>query len=1437
MKQRLLTLLLATFAPLTLLAVFLAWSPTAVSATADKYDPTLAQSPNPVPVIIYLQQRAELQPQRGGSRLAQRQAVVESLQQTAVSTQTPLRHLLTQQQQAGLVSAIHPFWVINAIAATVDPAALPAIAALPSVSRIVADVAFDGFVPPANVPEPAAPVTETAVLPTWGVERIGAPLVWDGLGVRGEGVVVAIMDSGVDWNHPQLRPTYRGLNTDGTVDHRTSWYSPGNPLLRQPTDVVGHGTHVAGTAVGQNGIGVAPAARWIAVNIANPDGLILVSAVHAGFEWLLAPGGNPGLAPDIVNGSWSGEGHLDLFIDDLAALRAGGILPVFSSGNDGPFPQTIGAPASYPTTLAVGASDDIDALAWFSSRGPSPFSSDPKPQLVAPGTAVFSTFPDNQYRTFLGTSMAAPHVTGAAALLLSANPTLSPDDVTAVLQQTAVAIAPTHPNMDSGWGRLDAYAAVASQLATGRLRGTVRGDGLPLPNAPLTLTTPSGATLPLHSNDNGQFDWPLAAGSYTVAAAPFGYVSAQTSATVQAGQTAVANLNLAPLPSGTVQGQIRSGGRPITATVQVVGLPMVVQTDENGRYALTLPDGSYQLVVKARGHELGKASLTLAVGQTITRDFDLAAAPTVLLIDSGQWYYQSYARYYDEALLAAGFAHDTATIRDPFADVPTLAQVQPYDVVIWSAPHDAPGRVAANDVITDYLKTGGNLLISGENVAYYDGQGFGTQPWFFRDLGALFDGEQAGETAVSSLPATPFAGIKLDLNGSDSADNQFTPDNSRLRENVLTRPVFRYDDGHNAGLLAGHCAPYQIIYLGFGLEGVRRADDRAELLRRSFAHFANPLVVQGLQLTPGSVDDFAIAGDELVYTITVRNLSETVTETFDILPSGSGWPTTLLTPTLTLGPCQMGETVLRLAVPPDVGRDVENGMVLTAVSRQNPSNRRELPIHHKTPGRFLLVDDDRWYDQQPTFLAALAANGVVPDVWEIGGSPAVRGSPTLHLLEQYDYVFWFTGYDWFAPVTRVENQLLTDYLAQNGRLFLNSQDYLYYNLHTPLTLNYFGIISQSESITPTAVYPDPALGLPPALAGPLPLDYKAVAYQNFSDGLILAPGTMPFLWHNQGTPAGVARKGEGWRAVFWDVPLETMPLTAQPALLGSALGWLSNWGDAAFVVDSQTGAPGEPRTYVLTLPSVAPTRTLRLTNTLPSGLTLLPETLTGGAVYDAVTNQLTWQGVVSGSHQIRYQAIPQVAVAESGHERTRKNTDESTKSLMFLRGGGLPVVNSPLVNVVQLADGLDGVVLTRTATVWLDAPDLRGVALTAVAATDTPSPTLTYTLVVSNSGLAAANAQIELRLPDAASPITDTLHSSSGTVTLKQHRVSWQVGLALGDTVTTTIVLTYTPRVDVWLAGTAVVDDGLTQPVIKQLQLHLPPYQYYFPLAAWHKPL
>ncbi|MCP4419559.1 MAG: S8 family serine peptidase, partial [Chloroflexi bacterium] len=291
----------------------------------------------------------------------------------------------------------------------------------------------------------------------------------------------------------------------GSVDHSGSWFNAVVPTATIPIDEIGHGTHVAGTAVGHNGIGVAPGAEWIAVNVADPLGFIFESDVHAGFEWLLAPNGNVTLAPDVVNNSWGSTFSSNIFADDINALQAADIIVVFSAGNSGPYSGSVGYPAGYPDVLSVGASDEIDEVAWFSSRGPSAQTEEQKPWIVAPGTQILSSLPDGEYGLYNGTSMASPHVVGTIGLLLSANPSLTRSEINQILAETAVPISSTHPNNDSGWGRLDAYAAVGGQTNVGWLAGQVLGDGQPLPNVVISITTPSGAVLPYTTDANGRY--------------------------------------------------------------------------------------------------------------------------------------------------------------------------------------------------------------------------------------------------------------------------------------------------------------------------------------------------------------------------------------------------------------------------------------------------------------------------------------------------------------------------------------------------------------------------------------------------------------------------------------------------------------------------------------------------------------------------------------------------------------------------------------------------------------------------------------------------------------------------------------------------------------------------------------------------------------------
>jgi subtilisin family serine protease len=319
----------------------------------------------------------------------------------------------------------------------------------------------------------------------WNVQMINADDVW-AQGITGEGVVVANIDTGVRYTHEALVNQYRGNNGDGTFSHDYNWWDP-NMALAAPADNVDHGTHTMGTMVGGDGpgpftedIGIAPGAKWIAAkgcaNISCSDFRLISSA-----QWIACPtrvdGTNPDCskAPDIVNNSWGGGGGDPWYNSYVRSWLMAGILPVFSIGNSGPACSTAGSPGDYSLAIGVGATDINDVLADFSSKGPGDFRK-LKPDFSAPGVAVRSSVrgSDSAYAVFSGTSMAAPHVSGTAALILSADPGVGLLGIYNALRNTTVTSlgsppGPTScagrsydvfPNAIYGWGRIDAAAAV-----------------------------------------------------------------------------------------------------------------------------------------------------------------------------------------------------------------------------------------------------------------------------------------------------------------------------------------------------------------------------------------------------------------------------------------------------------------------------------------------------------------------------------------------------------------------------------------------------------------------------------------------------------------------------------------------------------------------------------------------------------------------------------------------------------------------------------------------------------------------------------------------------------------------------------------------------------------------------------------------------------------
>gem|GEM_PF-3210823 len=380
-----------------------------------------------------------------------RASLIKALREKADSTQRPFQAFLERRGVKRRIS----LWMINGMALTASREVIEELARFPGIEEIRREEVF-------AIPPTGHGLSDSA---EWNLAMIRAPELW-AMGYKGQGVVVANLDSGVDKSHPDLERRWRG----GT----NSWYDPYGEH-ESPHDPDGHGTMTMGILVGGSkggtAIGVAPDAKWIAVKIFNDGGWAFESAVHQGFQWLLDPDGNPDTddAPDVVNNSWGFENGTNQcfqnFQPDIEVLKAAGIAVVFSGGNDGPREATSVSPGNNVDAFAIGAVDQGRNVGWFSSRGPSPCDGRVYPDAVAPGVNVRSAVPGGSYKTASGTSFAAPHVAGAMALLLSAFPDLTPAQLEWSLKETAQDLGEEGPDHTYGHGLIDVLAAYQN-LAT-----------------------------------------------------------------------------------------------------------------------------------------------------------------------------------------------------------------------------------------------------------------------------------------------------------------------------------------------------------------------------------------------------------------------------------------------------------------------------------------------------------------------------------------------------------------------------------------------------------------------------------------------------------------------------------------------------------------------------------------------------------------------------------------------------------------------------------------------------------------------------------------------------------------------------------------------------------------------------------------------------------
>ena len=401
--------------------------------------------------------------------------VITALKQNAENTQAGLKSYLNEKSESTEVYTYETYWIANMFLVEAKSNIINEL-----MSRLdIAEMDLDALLE-LDRPEEVKDYVDGIESVEPGLRIINAHLLW-AQGITGQGRLVMDIDTGVYPNHPALNFKWRGNH----VPSSQAWFDPvGGTTV--PSDCDGHGSHTMGTMVGWSPttgdtVGVAPDAEWIAAKTICTGS---TSNNVAAFQWAIDPDGNPLTItdmPDAINNSWYDPDVSNecsgIYKTTLDAVEAAGIAVVFSAGNDGPGSSTITKPKNINTnnvnvmcTAAIdGASylgGNTNPIASFSSRGPSVCGGTGslliKPEVSAPGVNVRSSGTASGYSVLSGTSMAAPHVAGAVALLKQFAPNLTGKQILEALYNTAKDLGTPGEDNNYGMGLIDVYAAFLS---------------------------------------------------------------------------------------------------------------------------------------------------------------------------------------------------------------------------------------------------------------------------------------------------------------------------------------------------------------------------------------------------------------------------------------------------------------------------------------------------------------------------------------------------------------------------------------------------------------------------------------------------------------------------------------------------------------------------------------------------------------------------------------------------------------------------------------------------------------------------------------------------------------------------------------------------------------------------------------------------------------
>ena len=442
---------------------------------------------------------------------------------------------------------------------------------------------------------------------TWGVKQIGAGIAHEG-GNKGAGVKIAVIDSGVDYTHPDLNDNFDPalLGYDFVNDDN------------DPMDDHGHGTHVAGTIAAEDDntgvVGVAPEASIYALKVLGADGSGYYSDMIAALQWCVDNG------IQVTNNSYGSSGDPGITVKDAYDnAYSAGVLHIAAAGNSGNPPgrgDNVIYPARWASVIAVAATDTNNNRANWSSTGPDV-------ELAAPGVNIKSALLGGDYGNMSGTSMASPHVAGTAALVIASGITGN-TQVRQMLIDTAVDLDPAGRDSYYGYGLVDAAEAAPAIIATGAIQGAVTDGTNPIAGASVTDGTRTATT---DSTGNYQITG-VPDGTYTVTASASGYHNTPQQTTISNGSTVTLNFTLTMIQNGAISGTITDAttNLPIAGASVTDGI-RTATTDVYGSYTISdVPTGTYTVTVSAIGYQTTYQE-GVSVQERLTSNVNFALTP------------------------------------------------------------------------------------------------------------------------------------------------------------------------------------------------------------------------------------------------------------------------------------------------------------------------------------------------------------------------------------------------------------------------------------------------------------------------------------------------------------------------------------------------------------------------------------------------------------------------------------------------------------------------------------------------------------------------------------------------------------------------------------------------------------------------------------------